>query len=493
MKHVRLALVWAAGLMLLLIGPPAWSASPQAEEAMSQPGVSRARIVRLSFVQGEVQIDRNLGQGFEKAIENMPITEGTTLRAGDDGQAEVELESDTVVRLVPRSEVGFPELSGTAAGSKITTIAVNSGTAYFHVRRHAKDQVTLALSGRRIVLDHTAHFRVNVVPEETQLAVFEGQIKLIGEGETATVKKNETATLPSDSSLVQIAKGVPPQPEDAWDNNRTQYRQEYASNSGFGSAYSSYSGWGDMNYYGGWYSLPGYGTLWQPYNASFGWSPFTNGAWCWYPSFGWTWVSGYPWGWLPYRHGTWVFVPGWGWAWQPGFWNAWYTVPHVVDAPAKFAGLQPPSKPPRPGQPTVIFQNNPSLALPTNAQGVQILRGNPLPKGATVVTAPGIVQNPNGPRPRPTMIPPRVSMPGQESSHIGRPSEMPHTSAVPHAGSAPRSEAAPVGHTSEMGPTGTSTGGLGTGISTMGPGMGTSAPSGHEGHGGHGGFGNRGR
>ena len=503
MKNVRLALVWLAGLVLLLSGPPAWSASQQADEGMSQPVASHARIVRLSLVQGDVQIDRNVGQGFEKAIENMPVTEGTTLRAGDDGQAEVELEGGTVVRVAPQSEIGFPELSLSSAGKKITTIAVNGGTAYFHVHHNAKDELTLALPGRRIALDRSAHFRVNVLPEETQLAVFDGHVKLTGEGETTTVKKNETATLPADGSQVQIAKGVPSQPEDAWDNSRTQYEQEYASNSGYGSAYSSYSGWGDLNYYGGWYSFPGYGMLWQPYNAYSGWSPFTNGAWCWYPSFGWTWVSGYPWGWLPYRHGTWVSVPGWGWAWQPGFWNAWYTVPHVVHAPGKFAGLQPPSKPPRPGQPAVIFQNNPGLALPTNDNGVQVLRGNPLPKGGRVVTAPGIVQNPTGPRPRPTLIPPRMVMPGQESSHIGRPTGVPRTTTAPHAESAPRSEAAPAGSTSQMGPrtgvstmgpgAGISTRGLGTGISTMGSGTGTSSPSGHDGSGGHGGFGGRGR
>ena len=45
--------------------------------APSASADSQARIVRLSLVDGPVQIDR--GQGFEKAITNMPITQGMQL------------------------------------------------------------------------------------------------------------------------------------------------------------------------------------------------------------------------------------------------------------------------------------------------------------------------------------------------------------------------------------------------------------------------------
>ena len=41
---------------------------------------SQARIVRLSQVDGDVQIDRNTGQGYEKAFLNLPITQGTKVR-----------------------------------------------------------------------------------------------------------------------------------------------------------------------------------------------------------------------------------------------------------------------------------------------------------------------------------------------------------------------------------------------------------------------------
>lgn len=44
---------------------------------------SQARIVRLSDVQGSVQIDKNTGLGFESAFLNLPITQGTQLKTAE--------------------------------------------------------------------------------------------------------------------------------------------------------------------------------------------------------------------------------------------------------------------------------------------------------------------------------------------------------------------------------------------------------------------------
>ncbi len=43
-----------------------------------------------------------------------------------------------------------------------------------------------------------------------------------------------------------------------------------------------------------------------------------NGAWGFYPGYGYMFASAYPWGWMPYRYGNWMFVPSYGWMWQPG-------------------------------------------------------------------------------------------------------------------------------------------------------------------------------
>ena len=83
---------------------------------------SQARIVRLSYTEGDVQIDRNAGQGFEKAFLNLPIIQGAKLRAGHDGFAEVEFEDGSTLRITPGTMVVFPQLVLRDSGTKVSSV-----------------------------------------------------------------------------------------------------------------------------------------------------------------------------------------------------------------------------------------------------------------------------------------------------------------------------------------------------------------------------------
>ena len=54
----------------------AWAVLAAAFLVVSASAESKARIVRLSQVQGTVQIDRAAGEGFDKAFINLPVIEG---------------------------------------------------------------------------------------------------------------------------------------------------------------------------------------------------------------------------------------------------------------------------------------------------------------------------------------------------------------------------------------------------------------------------------
>ena len=92
------------------------SANPQSAATVSAN--SKVRIVRLSEVKGEVQMDRQTGKGFEAAMANLPVVEGSKLKTGD-GVAEVEFEDNSTVRLALNSEVEFPKLELLPSGAKI--------------------------------------------------------------------------------------------------------------------------------------------------------------------------------------------------------------------------------------------------------------------------------------------------------------------------------------------------------------------------------------
>jgi len=287
---------------------------------------SQARIVRLSDVQGSVQIDKNTGLGFEEAFVNLPITEGVQVRTGDRGRAEVEFEDGSSMRLVPNTTVQFSKLVLSDSGKRVSEINLAQGMAY--VNWLGKDDLALNFSHEKIALDRPAHFRVDASSQIANLAVFKGDVGVEGPNGQLVVEKKKTATFDvAENDKSSIEKNIAEAPLDSWDKEAISYHDQYAKNNN-----SSPYGYGvsDLNYYGSYSSVPGYGLMWQPYFTGAGWDPFMNGAWGYYPGYGYMFASAYPWGWMPYRYGNWMFVPGFGWMWQPGMWNGWVAVPRYT-------------------------------------------------------------------------------------------------------------------------------------------------------------------
>jgi hypothetical protein len=316
---------------------------------------SHVRIIRLSYIDGTVEMDRATGQGLEKAILNTPVTEGVRLATGNDGLAEVEFENNSTLRLGENSEVQFTKLLINDSGAKVNEVQLVKGTAYFDTKS-SKDDIYRATVGDSVFLVHRdTQLRLSDDDGNPKVSVLKGEVELQNQPHEVKVGKKETLTVdPNSASGYEIANGVDAEPLDRWNNERSAYQTAYSyNNSGVSSGLNGY-GYSDLNYYGGWSNLAGVGYGWQPYGVSnwLGWNPYLAGAWAFYPGFGYTWASAYPWGWLPYHYGSWTFVGGSGWFWIPGGGNVyrnsgWYAngfqaVP-VVHGPA---GWVPPTRPP---------------------------------------------------------------------------------------------------------------------------------------------------
>src|SRR5277367_3216865 len=113
---------------------------------------SQARIVRLSDVQGSVQIDKNTGMGFESAFLNLPVTQGAQVRTHDRGRAEIEFEDGSTLRLTPNTTVEFSTLALNDAGKHISVIHLIDGMAY--VNWLGKDEFSLNFLHEQVSLDH---------------------------------------------------------------------------------------------------------------------------------------------------------------------------------------------------------------------------------------------------------------------------------------------------------------------------------------------------
>jgi hypothetical protein len=300
---------------------------------------SQARIVRLSDVQGSVQIDKNTGLGFEAAFVNLPITQGTQLRTGDRGRAEVEFEDGSSMRLTPNTTVQFNKLGLSDSGKRISEINLVQGMTY--VNWLGKDDVSLNFSHETISLNRSAHFRLDTSAPVAELAVFKGDVNVEGPSGKLAVEKKKTATFDvADNDKSSVSNKVQEAPLDSWDKEATSYHDQYAKNNNSPYGY----GISDLNYYGAYQNVPGYGLMWQPYFTGVGWDPFMDGTWGYYPGFGYMFASAYPWGWMPYRYGNWMFVPSFGWMWQPGMWNSWVNVPRYTPTTlTRVTSLTPPA------------------------------------------------------------------------------------------------------------------------------------------------------
>lgn len=310
---------------------------------------SHVRIVRVSALNGEVQVDRGDGQGFDKAVLNMPIVNSSRVWTHDDGQAEIELEDGSTIRLAPNTIINFDDLSLTSSGDRITKLTLQDGTAYFDLNHHEHDLFELAVGHQSFQPLHSSHFRVQFDATGVTIAVFKGDLRMTSATlAQVEIRKGETLTLDnSDADRYFLAKNIDGAPYDDWDKERRDYRYRYASQAA--TANSVNYGVADLNYYGAFADIPGCGNCWRPNYAPVGWDPFLDGSWIYYPSAGWTFVSAYPWGWAPYRYGQWVSVPGYGYCWRPGrSWGNWSPAPVVVTTRGTPAPHPVPAPPIRP-------------------------------------------------------------------------------------------------------------------------------------------------
>jgi hypothetical protein len=327
---------------------------------------SHARIVRLSFVEGNVQIDQRDGRGLQKAFLNMPIGQGTLLLTRDEARAEIEFENGSTIRVAHDSQLQFQQLGLRSEGQKFSAIDVTEGTAYFDIKKKNEDEFIVSINGQQITAPKSARFRLRAGKEGTNVAVFKGEIEVESGGKQVEVRKNETVELDrNDPSRYFLSREITTDPLDAWDLEREKYRDQYfaASTYSYNPAYSY--GYADLAYWGEYVVVPSYGRVWRPYFVNLTWSPFADGAWIWYPHAGYVFVSSYPWGWAPYRYGSWIFVGGRGWCWRPGTsFVSWATVPVFRNPPPVFIAPHPPAVIPPHRQPILVGNGGPGPVHP---------------------------------------------------------------------------------------------------------------------------------
>ncbi|MCR4408779.1 MAG: hypothetical protein QHH43_02365 [Candidatus Saccharicenans sp.] len=283
---------------------------------------------RLTYVQGDVRVDRGQELGIESGEVNFVLTAGDKLMT-EDGLVEVNfgrnnyLRADrySVVEMVRLPESGYEDIS----------LHLYRGRFYLRVSALSREKgFGLHTPDASFYVLAEGLYRFEVDEEgRTEAAVVEGELEVAGQEDSLVLDRGESVVAEEgylrDSGRVRF----PDDDFERWNNRREELlaRASYDSGSYLPEEIREYEP--ELAAYGRWVYERPYGYVWVPVVTYVDWRPYFYGRWVWYPRIGWTWISAEPWGWAVYHYGRWHWRLGLGWYWIPTVhwgpaWVHWY-------------------------------------------------------------------------------------------------------------------------------------------------------------------------
>jgi hypothetical protein len=309
--------VLAAAILLLLPFVPAALAQDQDQAQNQDQGQGNyqdppTRAGRIGFVQGSVSFQPG-GQGdWLDAVPNRPLTSGDNLWVDKDSRAEVQIGS-TSIRLGPETSLTFLEL-----GDDVTQLRLSTGTLFFRVRHFGGDDAfEVDAPNLAFNVNQAGEFRldVNENGDQTVATVWRGEAEITGGGDSYRLDAGQQGTFSGTDQLRYDVAGIgAPDDFGRWAVSRDEHEDRIQSRDYVSDEMTGYE---DLDDYGRWHDVAGYGNVWTPAGVPGDWAPYRYGSWTYVSPWGWTWVEQEPWGFAPFHYGRWAFVDS-GWCWIPG-------------------------------------------------------------------------------------------------------------------------------------------------------------------------------
>jgi hypothetical protein len=290
-------------------------------------------MVRLSLIEGDVQINTEDTGDWVAAVINMPLQEGDRIWIPQEGRAELLLSDGTALRLSENSALDILRIEDHSFQFYLDT-----GNAYVNFREPEGAFVQLDTSVASIRAYDRGIFWVDIPDDRSSdISVDRGLVYAETKKGSTTVNEGYTLSIRGDD----YADLHPMELSDGW-AKWNEERDRELDGKRYSSRYlpqelSPYSY--DFDRYGTWRSVPEYGHVWTPsVVVSAGWAPYRQGRWVWIRG-DYVWVSYEPWGWAPYHYGRWIFNASFGWCWVPPargtvYWGpgyvSWVSTPDYV-------------------------------------------------------------------------------------------------------------------------------------------------------------------
>jgi hypothetical protein len=292
------ALIWAAAASLI-VAASAWADPP-------------GRVARLGYISGAVSFSPAGENDWVHAMLNRPLITGDRLWVVPGARAELQFGA-AAIRIGSGTALNLLNLD-----DRVAQVELTQGTVYVRVRRFVPGQVleidtpNLAFSLRR-----AGSYRITVDPgqDSTTVIVREGEGDVFGDGAGYVVRQGNAyeyfgVGLRDFDRLDRIGA-------DEFERWALERERRHARSISARYVSPDVIGYADLDEYGSWRSVSGYGSVWFPRRVSSDWAPYRDGHWSWIEPWGWTWIDEAPWGFTVSHYGRWAHMDN-GWGWVPG-------------------------------------------------------------------------------------------------------------------------------------------------------------------------------
>jgi hypothetical protein len=338
-----------AGVVALIaaVGVGYWMKHEQTTSAEELPNAAR-----IQRVDGEVAFSDSLPNSnatdtnveWTAATPNQPFSVGDRIYTRNNSHASLAFSGRNFARLSPNTSLDVVSLE-----DRRTQLALRDGSAMFEVGYLAPNELfEVATPHGAVNFDQPGLYNVGFDNNGGVLvSVLSGLAQVVGLAGSGQINKGEMLTLAGQTAAAvalsrlngqDAANQVDdyyryqyPNSYDGRYNNYDAYLSDpyyydpYRRNASYQYASSTIPGINDLDYYGDWQNVAGYGNAWRP-RVDSGWVPYQQGQWTNDYPYGPTWVSSEPWGYAPYHYGRWANVS-----------NQWYWIPDGVNTTPAYA------------------------------------------------------------------------------------------------------------------------------------------------------------
>jgi hypothetical protein len=304
---------------------------------------------RIQRVDGQVALSNNAANTdanaeWRAATANQPFSVGDRIYTRENSHASLAFNGRNFARLDPNTSLDVVSFD-----DRRTQLALRDGSAMFDVGYLEPNELfEVATPNGAVDFNQPGLYNVGFNNNGGVLvSVLSGLASVVGSGGSSQINKGEMLTL-----LGQAVSGAAlsrlngrdagyqvdnyyryqyPNSYDGRYNNYDAYLSDpnyydpYRRNASYQYASSYIPGLNDLDAYGDWQNVNGYGYAWRP-RVDQNWVPYQQGYWSNNYGYGPTWVSSETWGYAPYHYGRWASVG-----------NQWYWIPDAVNTQPQYA------------------------------------------------------------------------------------------------------------------------------------------------------------